>query len=201
MTSIKICGITREEDLVLAEDLAIEYIGFNFVSTSPRSIVIDRAKALTSGLKRSKAVGIVIGGTGADLKGIIEGVRLDAIQIYDPTLEELLLIKQSSLRLIHAWRSVPDIDVLETIIASGDEILLDGMKNGSMADLREISRLPAQIRSHLFLAGGLTPENVATAIDQVHPFAVDIASGIESTPGIKDHAKMRAFVQEVRSTD
>ena len=201
MTFIKLCGITRPEDLALCEELGVEYVGFNFVPSSPRCISINRAKTLVSGLKRSKAVGIVIGRKGANLKGIIEDVRLDAIQIYDPTLEELLLVKQSGLRVIHAWRSVPNVDVLETIIASGDEVLLDGMKNGSMADLNQISQLPTQIRSHLFLAGGLTPENVATAIDQVHPFAVDIASGIESTPGIKDYGKMRAFVEAVRSTD
>ncbi|MDD5055751.1 MAG: hypothetical protein PHZ00_05805 [Candidatus Peribacteraceae bacterium] len=198
-TAIKLCGITRSEDLALCEELGVEYIGFNFVPSSPRCISIDRAKALAAGLKQSKAVGIVIGGQGADLGAIIGSGILEAIQIYDATLTEILRIKADGLKIIHAWRSVPDHDVLETIIASGDQILLDGMRNGSMADLDTISRLPEGIRSQLFLAGGMTATNVAPAIQRVHPFAVDVASGIESAPGIKDHGKMQAFVHAVRS--
>ena len=200
MTSIKICGITREEDLALCEELSIDFVGFNFVPTSPRCIPIDRAKSLASGLRRSKAGGIVIGNQGIHLGEIIGSGCVDAIQIYDPTLEELLLIQESGLGLIHGFRSVPETDFLASILAAGHDVLIDGAKNGSMANLSDISRLPNDIRKHIFLAGGLTPKNVAAAIGQVHPFAVDVASGIESSPGIKDHGMMKAFVEIVRGT-
>ena len=199
MTAIKICGITRPEDLALCEELGVEYVGFNFVRTSPRCISIDQTIKLGSGLKRTKAVGIFVDGERKDLADILDRVPLDAVQIYNPSLEELLQIKQGNIPIIHAFRSIPGESDLTALIDAGDQILLDGSKNGSMADLSAIAALPAAIRNNLFLAGGLNAGNVAASIQKVQPFAIDAASGIESSPGIKDHAKVREFVEAVRT--
>lgn len=197
MISIKICGITREQDLAYCDELGIEFVGLNFVPHSPRRITIDRAIALTQGLRRSRAVGIFIGGTTDNFGEILDRVPLDAVQIYHPTPRELRVMKQKKIRVIRAFRSIPKPSALRSLVAAGHQILIDGPMNGAKPDLSAIADLPLPIRQHLFLAGGLNAENVSGAIKQIHPFAVDVASGVESSPGIKDHGKMRAFVQTV----
>lgn len=197
MTLIKFCGLTREKDILLAEELGIEFIGFIFVPTSQRCITRTLAAKLRACMRRAKSVGIFMGQNIDEIASINQEVGLDACQIYDapPSISSNL----PGLSIIHAYRNIPDESTLQ-LVKKPHAILLDGQKNGESSDHERIAQLPKTIRDHVFLAGGLTPENVSHAIQNIRPFAVDVCSGIESSPGIKDPEAMRRFVHAVRST-
>ncbi len=204
MTRIKICGITNEEDARAAIEFGADALGFIFVPDTPRFLGDPAAASvlLTTVPPIVTRVGVVRGA--AEAADCPEG--LEAVQFYggswDPT-------QARGRRGIQAFR-IEDAASLDQIAASlgssrPDAILLDtyhkAMLGGSgetfnwdlAREAKERFRLP------LILAGGLTPDNVAEAIRQVRPFAVDVSSGVEATPGRKDHRRLQAFVRAVRA--
>jgi phosphoribosylanthranilate isomerase len=192
MTRIKFCGLTRKEDVLLCNELEIDAIGFIFVPDTPRTISVKDAKALCA-LTQKETVGIFLGEQEEEIAPIVKELGLDAIQIYGDAPSE------SRASIIQAFREVPDAALIESLILSETMVLLDGPKNGKAADLDAIQALPEGIRRSIWLAGGLTPKNVAEQIKTIHPLGVDVSSGIESAPGKKDAKLMRAFVDAVHS--
>ncbi len=200
MTRIKMCGLKRPEDILQANMLMPEYIGFVFFRNSRRYVT----KATASGLKalldkRIKAVGVFVDeeiGSIADLAG--DGI-IDMIQLHGNEDNGYIaeLRKYIGKPVINAFRIKNQEDIRYAIDSEADYILLDsGAGTGKVFDWN----LLKEIKRPYFLAGGLDPFNVSDAIDMLRPFAVDVSSGIEKN-GKKDPELMKRFVSSVRKDD
>ena len=211
MTRIKICGLTRDEDVRLCEELRVDYLGFNFVKRSPRCIDTKQAKQLRRLMHRAQPVGIFLADQSDAIPGIAKEIGLSFAQIYGDVPNNFRIPGVTIIRAMrtmpppHPGAAAPPLSRLKPGEGTGVRredhlLLLDGPGNGLSADLESISRLPAKLRATIFLAGGLTAINVRAVIERIHPFAVDAASGVESAPGITDPLKLQAFVDAVRSS-
>ncbi len=192
---VKFCGMTNEEDIVAAENLHVDFVGFIFVPSSPRHVTLAEAIRLTKKVKHAKTVGVFADMLLQDMQRHIDVLHLDYVQLYGNP--EMDLCRQLNVPVIQAFRGVPSSEVLEIFLKICPYVLIDKEEGKDTVDLRAISALPAGIRSRLFLAGGLTPTNVLSAIKDVHPYAVDSARGIESEPGKKDGARMQSFLAQL----
>ena len=191
MTQIKLCGLTREEDIHAANELMPDYVGFVFWEKSRRYVPPSRAEALRKILADViKAVGVFVDAEPeyiASMAGII-GI----IQLHGNEDDEYL----ARLRTLTALPIIKAFKFSGVRDTTADFIMIDtGKGTGRTFDWKMID-----ISRPYFLAGGLNPENVRTAIRTLHPFAVDVSSGIE-TGGRKDAEKMREFVGAVREED
>jgi phosphoribosylanthranilate isomerase len=203
LTRVKICGITRDEDACLAVELGASALGFNFYSRSPRCLSPEKACAIASHLPPFVfAVGVFADEVDAGrVATIARRARMTAVQLHGPRFPK----ETRSLDGFPLIRAVPvtadfAASTLETLDAAA--ILLDGFDperiggSGKAIDWT-LAREATATGRPIILAGGLTPENVGEAVQIVKPYAVDVATGVESSPGIKDAAKLRAFFAEV----
>ncbi|MFA5272960.1 MAG: phosphoribosylanthranilate isomerase [Candidatus Peribacter sp.] len=190
---VKFCGMTRSADIEAAEELVVDFIGFVFVPSSPRFVTFTEAQKLRESIRSAKAVGVFMGTSVVDIQRGADALQLDFIQLHDaPDIDR---VKNISKSVIQAFSGVPDLLTLETFLQYCPYVMIDKKKGEDEVDFEAVAMLPLHIRSKLFLAGGLTPGNVRSAVDRVQPFAVDSARGIESEPGIKNHHRMLAFFQ------
>ena len=188
---VKFCGMTRSEDIAAAEQLSVDFIGFVFVPSSPRSVELGEALELRKSIHAAKVVGVFADAAVDQIEKYAEALQLDFIQLHGyPDTER---IKKISRPVIQAFRYVPDAQTLELFLQYCPYVLIDKVDGQEEVDFDAVAALPSHIRPKLFLAGGLTPENVRSAADRIQPFAVDSARGIESQPGIKNHHRMLAF--------
>lgn len=206
MTRVKICGITRLEDALAAIDLGAAALGFNFYPASPRYIPVRRAARIAELLPPFVAkIGVVVNfGSARNLQRLVEAVGLDGIQLHgDETMDLVRALRP--MPVIKAFRVGGDFKVSALKRHPASAILLDGFVAGQYGGTGKVFdwKLARQGGSfhRIILSGGLTPDNVSSAIRQARPFAVDVASGVESSPGKKDHRKLRAFFTAVRRTD
>ena len=206
-TKIKFCGITRLEDAELAVDLGAWAIGLIFWPGSPRRSEPDDAAAIAAAVKRKvEVVGVFANATLDDVARIAEQVGLTMLQLHGDEGTSFCseAARRTGCKIIKAARVRSGADIQALIPFHTDFHLLDsyvpGLPGGTGASFAwELTR------AHhggvpLILGGGLTPGNVAEAIDAVRPFAVDVASGVELSPGVKDPEKLEAFAEAVRST-
>lgn len=197
MTKIKICGLSRPCDIDNANELKPDYIGFVFASKSRRFITAEKAADLKRLLKPDiKTVGVFVNEKPENIVTLLKNGTIDIAQLHGKEDETYIRhLRQLTCRpIIKAFRirSAGDIEAASSCTA--DFILLDsGAGSGTVFDWRLIQN----IRKPYFLAGGLKTDNVETALELLHPFAVDVSSGVE-TDGIKDRKKMAAFVSAVR---
>ena len=209
MTRIKICGVTLPDDAARAAMLGVDFIGLNFWPRSKRYVNPERGPMLAAAARGSgaaKIVGVFVDPEVEEVLEIAKSVDLDVIQLHGDEPPDLC--KRISLAVYRpVWKAVPvaaarDVEHLDAFQA--EAVLLDAPTPGRggagarfdhqlARDARE--RFP---RMNIVLAGGLTPETVATAIATVEPWAVDVASGVEAGPGIKDPTKLQAFIHAVR---
>lgn len=198
MTKIKLCGLSRTEDIEAVNQLLPDFMGFVFYEKSVRNVSLDRAKELKALLdSRIKAVGVFVDEDPEFIKKLTSGNVIDIIQLHgseDETYVEN--IKAATGRpVIQAFKVKEPQDVEKANNSKADYILLDsGMGTGKPFNWE----LLQGIKRDYFLAGGLFPENVKEAIETVKPYAVDVSSGIE-TDKKKDVDKMRRFVDNVRN--
>ena len=208
-TRVKICGIVRWKDAALAVDLGAAALGFNFYPPSPRYIAPRAAKAIIRRLPPFVTpVGVFADETdGERIAGTAREAGVTAVQLHGPAsplpgtgakaLEGLTI-----LRAIAVWKGFKP-EVLKHVKA--DAYLLDAfdpvLHGGTGKTFDWTLARQARKFGTIILAGGLTPENVARAIRKVRPYAVDVASGVESSPGRKDPAKMCAFFAAVGDAD
>lgn len=197
MTKIKLCGMRRVIDIQTANTLKVEFIGFVFWPKSKRMVTPEEAAELKSILSPDiAAVGVFVDEKAETVAELLNRGTIDIAQLHGSEDEAYIRHLRTLTRkpLIQAFRIREQKDLEAAALSSAESVLLDaGKGDGITFDwtlLRDFSR-------PYFLAGGLTPENVSAAIDQLHPYAVDISSGIE-TNGIKDAEKMTAFVKAVR---
>ncbi len=208
MTRIKICGITNIDDARLAVKLGADELGFNFYEKSPRYITPEAAKLIVDRLQKDvSVVGVFVNESIRAVMSIAETVGLGTIQLHgDEDIDFINAIRaRTGLKVIKAIRVAPDFAPSDATGFDADAILLDGFSakerggTGETFDWELAQQVRALVPS-LYLAGGLSPENVADAIRKVRPDAVDTCSRIESEPGKKDAAKLEAFIKAARET-
>jgi phosphoribosylanthranilate isomerase len=205
MTRIKICGLTRPQDVDLACSLGASYLGFNFAAVSPRRVSLATARALAraagSGIAR---VGVFVHERREEIEEAIEAAALDLVQIHRPLAAEdldgsprpVIAVERVSPRGVEAAPGV--------LLERCRSVLLDTASDGPGGtgipfDWNVLAGRTWPVP--FILAGGLAPGNVGEAIARVRPFAVDVASGVESSPGIKDEHRMKEFFEAVRLAD
>ena len=214
MTQVKICGITSLADARAAIAAGADMLGFNFHRPSPRFIeplevraIIESLRAETGG-QAITMVGVFVNESspGAVME-IVEEACFDGVQLHgDESVEFCHGVKHllNGRLLIKVHRVADTFALADVRRYDGDAIMLDAFHvkmrggTGQLVDWT-IARQARELASRLFLAGGLSPANVAEAIAQVNPYAVDACSSLESSPGQKDAARMRAFVEAVRN--
>ena len=197
MTKIKLCGLTRPEDIRAANALKPEFIGFVFAPKSKRYVSPRQAETLKALLSHDiQAVGVFVDEKLETVAGLLNGGVIDLAQLHGS--EDAQYIQKLQTRtdspILQAFRITSQQDVQRAEHSIADHILLDaGAGTGTVFDWG----LLRQIRRPYFLAGGLGLHNVEKAVEELHPYGVDVSSGIE-TDGVKDPEKMAAFVAAVR---
>jgi phosphoribosylanthranilate isomerase len=199
MTGVKICGITRLEDAAAAAEWGASYVGFVLWPNSPRAATLDIVKRVVPAMPaRVTPVGVFVNPSVDDISAAADaGIRLAQVHALSGGVS-LAHARVPIVPAVHlSFNGIePDVD---------DELILldahDPVKHGGTGKTVDWVRaaLIAQSR-RVILAGGLTPDNVVEAIQIVQPFAVDVASGVEAAPGIKDHNKLKAFIQSALGT-
>jgi phosphoribosylanthranilate isomerase len=202
-TWIKMCGITRLEDALACAEAGADALGFVF-SESPRRVRPEQALAIIRKLPPTvMRFAVFVDESPAEIAGVLAATEVDRIQLHG--FEEPMVQELAGTRVVTAFR-VRDETVLREIEEwAAPFFFLDAWHPGQAGGTGQRFDWEIAKRAHKFgrfiLAGGLTPENVGAAIHRVRPFGVDVASGIESSPGIKDPAKIRDFVEAVRAAD
>ena len=197
---IKICGITNKEDALAATHLGADALGFIFAA-SPRKISVERAREIIKALPPFvKTVGVFVDEDPERVSSIAAMCGLDILQLHGS--ESVEYCSSFDLRVIKAVRlqSRDDLDNLSQYVSVVDTLLLDtylpNRLGGTGITFDWKLAVEARRYGRIILAGGLNPENVAAAISMVKPYAVDASSGLERSPGVKDHEKMAQFMRE-----
>ncbi|AHK16017.1 MAG: phosphoribosylanthranilate isomerase [Thalassolituus sp.] len=204
-TRIKICGITRAEDATAVVDAGADALGLVFYPPSPRAVDIAAAKIIVADVPAFVSVtALFVNPTVEEVQSVLDSVRIDLLQFHGD--EEDAFCRQFNRPYIKALRVRQASDLVASCLRFPNAlgILLDSYKPGVPGGTGETfdwSLVPATPPKPIILAGGLAPENVAAAIEQVAPFAVDISGGVEAAKGIKDHGKINEFVKEVYRVD
>ena len=200
MTKIKLCGLTRPEDMAAANTLEPDFVGFVFAPKSRRCVTVEEAKSLRSQLSPAiRAVGVFVDEAPERVAALLEAGIINLAQLHGREDEGYLerLRTLTGKPIIQAFQVKTPKDLERAENSSADCILLDsGAGTGSTFDWSLLKHL----RRPYLLAGGLGPDNVAQAIQVLHPWGVDVSSGIE-TGGVKDFHKMAAFVAAVRKEE
>ena len=205
MTRIKICGITRAEDALSAANNGADAIGLVFYQRSPRHINVAQAKLLAGTLPPFvTVVGLFVNAEAAFVREVLASVPLDMLQFHgDETPEYCAQFDRPYLKAIRVKAGV-DLLQCASDFRSAKGLLLDAHVEGipgGTGTAFDWTLIPKQLPLPVILSGGLDAENVATAIKQVRPYAVDVSSGVEAGKGIKDAAKVAAFINEVKQID
>jgi phosphoribosylanthranilate isomerase len=202
MVRVKICGITNWADAAAALDAGANALGFNFYAPSPRYIPPSHARTIVSRMPPGvDAVGVFVNASFAEANEIGLAIDLDVLQLHGDETPEAVAQLSESWPLIKAFRVSPEFraEQLDAYRSHTDFFLLDGFskdtRGGSGRTFDWSVAREAKQHGRIFLSGGLNAENVREAVLQVRPFAVDVCSGVEASPGKKDAARVRAFVE------
>jgi phosphoribosylanthranilate isomerase len=181
---VKVCGITRREDALAAAEAGASAIGFIFYPKSPRYVTPEKAREVGDGIEAWK-VGVFVDESPAFIEEVVRTAKLDVAQIYGGELT-------AGVRAWRAFRLEPGYGAFRD--EGAEAVFFDGQKNGERFHWFDVrSSYPKVI-----IAGGLDALNVADAIRICHPWGVDASSGLEISPGIKDHEKVRQFIKAAR---
>lgn len=211
MTEVKICGLTRAVDAEFADAAGASYLGVIFAG-GPRQRLPQQAKETLAG-RRARKVGVFAEQPETEIAAIAAEVGLDVVQLHKVSSAERVQAVRAATGL-EVWAVIRTADGslpadTEDIADHADALVLDayvpGQLGGSGVAIPWLTlgeSLDTMDRGHrIVLAGGLTPENVREAIDYVSPMVVDVSSGVESAPGVKDHARIRAFIAAAHAAD
>ena len=195
---VKICGITNEQDALLAVALGADALGFVF-APSPRQISPALAREIVKRLPpETVTVGVFRNETPSRIIEIVNEARLQGAQLHGQETPAMTAEVATDVRFVIKAVVAGSQDAAHANNFASDAILVDGLHPGSGTayDWELLRDIPTDIR--LMLSGGLTPENVAAGIAQVRPWGVDVSSGVEKAPGLKDAVKMRHFITNAR---
>ncbi len=200
-TRVKICGITRLEDALVAVDLGVDALGLVFYAPSPRNVTIATAADVARQIPAFvSVVGLFVNAEPSFVEEVIANVGLSLLQFHgDETPEDC---ERFGLPYIKAIRVKADTNLVQYArdFTSAKALLLDTYTEGvagGTGQLFDWNLIPSALPKPVILAGGLQANNVAQAIWQVKPYAVDVSGGVEATKGIKDAQKIAAFMQQV----
>ena len=200
MTRIKLCGLSRPCDIAVANELKPEYIGFVFAQKSRRYITPERAEELKRLLSKDiQAVGVFVNETAETVAELLNNGVINIAQLHGGEDEDYIkqLRTLTDKPIIKAFRIETANVIADAENSTADYILLDsGAGAGTVFDWKLIQN----IKRPYFLAGGLSIDNIENAVKELHPYAVDVSSGIE-TDGLKDETKTAAFVAAVRKEE
>lgn len=199
---VKICGITRVQDLHAACDAGADALGFVFYEKSPRHLTIEAAAMLVRDLPPFvQAVGLFVNAGPAFIETVLRAVPLDLLQFHgDETPADCMRFGRPWIKAVRVNR---DTDLLKCAadFEAARGLLLDawvpGVPGGS-GERFDWSLIPPDLPRSIVLSGGLTPDNVAEAVRSVRPWAVDVSSGVEAEKGIKDARKMARFIAKAK---
>ncbi len=207
---VKICGLTRAEDAEFADAAGAAYLGVIFAG-GPRSRSPVDARATLLG-RRAKRVGVFASQSASEIADIASVVGLHVVQLHGEADPDRIRAVRAATGL-EIWAVVRTADgvlpeQVDDLAEVADALLIDALVPGAMGGTGQVvpwgrlgESLDAMATGHrIVLAGGLTPENVADAISYVSPMIVDVSSGVESAPGVKESARIRAFIAAVRAT-
>jgi phosphoribosylanthranilate isomerase len=204
-TRIKICGITRIEDARAAVELGADAIGLVFYAPSPRSVAIEQARALIAAIPPFvTVVGLFVDPARDEVESVLRDCRLALLQFHGGEAPDFC--SGFGLPYIKAARVRPDADLVQYLAPyrAAQGWLLDayhGQLYGGTGESFDWNLIPRELARPVILSGGLTPENEGAAVRQVRPWAVDVSSGVESAKGIKDAARIAAFIAGVKNED
>jgi len=199
---VKICGLRHAEDAVHAARCGADAIGLVFYQPSPRSVTPQEAIQITSKLPPFiTSVGLFVNASAADIDQVLSVVPLSLLQFHGDESPEFC--NQFQLPWIKAVRMRGDIDLHQqrARYSGAQGLLLDAYKKGvpcGTGDQFDWHRIPADLASEVVLAGGIDVTNVQQAINQVNPWAIDVSGGVESHKGVKDRARISAFMQHAK---
>ncbi len=204
-TRVKVCGITRLEDGLAAAKLGVDAIGFVFYPPSPRYVDANSASRIAASIPPFvSSVGLFVNANAVDVVNTLHSVRLDYLQFHGEESPEYCA--QFGVPYLKAIRVKPGVDLLQyaTSFRAAKALLLDAYVEGSHGGTGQgfdWQLIPANLPLPVILSGGLGPANVASAIQLVRPWAVDVSSGVEAAKGIKDADKIEQFMRGVRNAD
>ena len=203
-TRVKVCGITRPEDARAAADAGADAIGLVFYPPSPRRLALEQARGLRLALPPFvSAVALFVNPDAADVARVIDVVRPDLLQFHGDESPEFCA--RFGVPYLKTCRMGPGVDLLEYLSPFTDAAgwLADAYVEGygGAGESFDWSLVPAERPRPVILSGGLNAGNVREAIRRVRPWGVDVSSGVESAKGIKDAAKIAAFIAEVKHAD
>ncbi len=206
MVHIKICGITNLEDARLAADLGARALGFIFYPKSPRAVTPEAARQIIAQLPPFVlSVGVFVNEPAAMVLEVAEMVRLDWLQLHGEEPPDYCLFLNRNVMKAIRVKDRDSLVQMEPYQGRVRAFLLDtyaaGQKGGTGQSFDWSLAKQAQAYGPVVLAGGLKPDNVAAAIQQASPQAVDVASGVEAAPGKKDPEKLRAFCRAVQALE
>ena len=199
---VKVCGVTTVEQAVACVDLGVDALGVNFVATSPRRVDETLARAVVEAVGgRTLVVAVVAGMTVDAMRALVARTGVGCLQLHgEESADDVAAL------LPHAYKAVRVASPEDVALAEampGDYVMVDAKVGGALGGTGHAFDWSLVValsrRRKLVLAGGLTPDNVRSAVALVRPWCVDVASGVESAPGVKDLGKVRAFVDAART--
>lgn len=200
-TRVKICGITRVEDALTAVAQGADAIGLVFYAPSPRNVSIRQAAEIASKIPALvTVVGLFVNAEPQFIKEVISNVKLDLLQFHgDEMPAECACYSLPFIKAVRVKSSTNLVQYAQDFVAA-KALLLDAYTEGVAGGTGQVfdwNLIPKKMAKPVILAGGLTADNVASAILQVKPYAVDVSGGVELSKGIKDVTKIAAFMQQV----
>jgi len=203
-TKIKICGITRREDADAVVRAGADALGLNFSELSPRHVPVAAAAEIASQVRGAvQRVGLFVNASARDVDTVLRRVELDVLQFHGEETGSFCEAFGMPFMKAIRMRGALDVAELEDEYREACCLLLDTFvpgRAGGTGQRFDLELWPRQASKRLVLAGGLTPENVAAAVQRVQPYGVDVSGGVEgSIKGQKDALRIERFIQEVRS--
>lgn len=188
---VKICGLTRREDVEFAAMCGADFAGFVLYPGSRRHVPVERLAELTRGVKSLRKVGVFVDASYDDIRRAVEAGDLDVVQLHGGESADFA----RNINFAEVWKAAYDPDF------PAARLVCDAPRGGSgMPGDRAAAAALARVRP-VMLAGGITPDNAAELLKLVRPAGIDLASGVESAPGIKDHEKLKRLFQQLKGLE
>jgi len=198
---VKICGITRPQDALAAVNTGADAVGLIFYEKSPRYVTIDTARLIVKTIPPFVTiVGLFVDAKKDEINTVLDNIPLDILQFHgDESDEQCQQYSRPYIKAVRMWEQIKLDDVAEQYSGASALLLDTYIKDarGGTGIVFDWLMIPPERNKPIILAGGLTPENVREAITQVRPYGVDVSGGVETRKGIKDAAKIAAFMKEV----
>jgi phosphoribosylanthranilate isomerase len=209
MTSvqIKICGVTKVKDAKTCAEMGVSMIGFNFYPQSPRYIEPEIARPIIEAIPPGvRAVGVFVDASIEEIRHVADTAGLRCVQLHGHASPDICRGLAHEFRVIRAFSTDSQFRPEEASLFGDCDVLVDAhhpnLRGGTGLTCDwPAARVARSLARFLILSGGLTEQNVAEAIATVSPHAVDVCSGVESAPGVKDHRALENFIRAVRMTD